>query len=109
MIHLQTTPPLVGEPRQPETSRALELDASTGSAGWNPLDDEFEEILDGAWAVIRTDDGWEIKSQHSQSTYPLKSTDMESAKIEGAKLAREIENRFQPNTAMSHERSELAP
>lgn len=74
-----------------------ELAPVGGSAGWNPLDDEFEEILDGAWAVIRTADGWKIESQHSQSTYPLNSTDMESAKIEGAKLAREIENRFQPN------------
>ena len=32
MIHPQITPLPAGEPRQPETSRALELGASTGSA-----------------------------------------------------------------------------
>lgn len=30
------------------------------SSVWNPLDDEFEKILGGSWAVIRTADGWEI-------------------------------------------------
>ena len=61
---------------------------------WDNLDDEFEEIADGRWAVIHTADGWEIESQHSGITFKLESTDMESAKIEGEKLARQIENRF---------------
>jgi hypothetical protein len=60
-------------------------------------EDEFEEILGGSWAVIRTEDGWEIESQHSQTTLPLKSTDMESAKIEGRKIARQFEKRYLPN------------
>jgi hypothetical protein len=64
---------------------------------WNPLDDEFEEILGGSWAVIRTADGWEIECQHSQTTLPLKSTEMGSAKIEGRKLARQFEQRYLPN------------
>jgi len=71
---------------------------SAGSSGWNPLDDEFEEILGGSWAVIRTADGWEIECQHSQTTLPLKSTDMESAKIEGRKLAMEFERRYLTNS-----------
>jgi hypothetical protein len=72
--------------------------AATGSQGTgNPLDDDFEEILGGAWAVIRTAPGWELENQHSMSTFPLTSTDMDSARIEGAKLARKIETRFLPN------------
>ena len=79
----------------PTSSEALP--PTTGSSVWDPLDDEFEEILGGSWAVIRTADGWEIECQHSQTTLPLKSTDMESAKIEGRKLARKFERRHQTN------------
>ena len=91
------------------TSGGMEFTPSAGSSAWNPLDDEIEEILGGSWAVIRTADGWEIECQHSQTTLPLKSTDMESAKIEGRKLARKFENRYQTNTVVltrSEERAE---
>ena len=92
----------------PETSNPANQKAgagsspSSGSSVWNPLDDEFEEILGGSWAVIRTSDGWQIECQHSATTLPLKSTDMESAKIEGRKLARQFENRYQTNAECIH-------
>jgi len=97
-IHLDIgpdAPPLAAQARG--QGLALPSALTSEAADWNPLDDEFEGILDGSWAVIRTADGWEIESQHCQSTYPLESTDMEAAKIEGAELARRIETRFLPN------------
>jgi len=54
MIQQQNTPPLAGESCQPETSRALELGASTGSAPsvrfrllvqWEKIE-EGDEMLD---------------------------------------------------------------
>lgn len=57
--------------------------------------------------MIRTADGWEIECQHSQTTLPLKSTDMESAKIKGRKLARQFENRYQTNKSDAGNGSEV--
>jgi hypothetical protein len=95
----------------PRSYALREFIPNNGSAVLNPLDDEFEEILGGAWAVIRTSDGWEIENQHSMSTFPLTSTDMDSARIEGAKLARKIETRFRPNEnsagTAAHERKTI--
>jgi len=51
------------------------------SEDWNPINDESEQILGGRWIVIHTSDGYEIESQHSQSTHPLKSTDIESTDV----------------------------
>jgi len=83
------------------TSAASALTAPAGYA-WDTANDEFEEILDGRWAVIRTADGWEIESQSCASCFALESTDMESAKIEGKKMALEIEGRFSHTIEDSH-------
>ncbi len=59
-----------------------------GYARGSPLDDEYYEIGNG-WAVIFTQDGWEMECQHSGMTLSLEANNREAAIVE-AKVHREI-------------------